>query len=171
MNEKAWIGIKILLKFVPKGAINYIPALVQISTWRLPGDKPSFVPMMAQVIDTYMRHSASMIMSQYSSMYKLSLNSHPAFLVTDVFGHVQSCLSSNAEDIVERRKISASSHVFKGLLLMKHLASGEKRFSLLLLVSGGWFNHLACHYTVNTYETDCIAIWLRQNLWQDIPVE
>ena len=30
MNENAWILINISLKFVPKGPINNIPALVQI---------------------------------------------------------------------------------------------------------------------------------------------
>ena len=35
-----WISIKISLKFVPKGPINNIPALVQIMAWRRPGDKP-----------------------------------------------------------------------------------------------------------------------------------
>ena len=40
MNENEWISIKISLKFVPKGPINNIPALVQIMTWRRPGDKP-----------------------------------------------------------------------------------------------------------------------------------
>ena len=30
LNENAWISIKISLKFVPKGSINNIPALVQI---------------------------------------------------------------------------------------------------------------------------------------------
>ena len=39
-NENVWIPIKISLKFVPKGTNNYIPALVQIMAWRLPGDKP-----------------------------------------------------------------------------------------------------------------------------------
>ena len=39
-NENVWIPIKILLKFVPKGPINTIPALVQIMAWRRPGDKP-----------------------------------------------------------------------------------------------------------------------------------
>ena len=32
--------IKISLKFVPKGPINNIPALVQIMAWGRPGDKP-----------------------------------------------------------------------------------------------------------------------------------
>ena len=40
LNENVWIPVKISLKFVPKGAINNIPALVQIMTWRRSGDKP-----------------------------------------------------------------------------------------------------------------------------------
>ena len=46
LNENVWISIKISLKFVPKGLINNIPALVQIMTWRRPGDKPLSEPMM-----------------------------------------------------------------------------------------------------------------------------
>ena len=34
LNENAWILNNILLKFVPKGPINNIPALVQIMAWR-----------------------------------------------------------------------------------------------------------------------------------------
>ena len=45
-NENVWISIKISLKFVPKGPINNIPALVQIMAWRRPGDKPLSEPMM-----------------------------------------------------------------------------------------------------------------------------
>ena len=40
VNENVKISIKISLKFVPKGPINNIPALVQIMAWRRPGDKP-----------------------------------------------------------------------------------------------------------------------------------
>ena len=39
-KENVWIPTKISLKFVPKGPINNIPALVQIMAWRSPGDKP-----------------------------------------------------------------------------------------------------------------------------------
>ena len=46
LNENVWISIKISLKFVFKGPINYIPALVQIMAWRRPGDKPLSEPMM-----------------------------------------------------------------------------------------------------------------------------
>ena len=46
LNENVWITIKISLKFVPKGPINNIPALVQITAWRCPGDKPLSEPMM-----------------------------------------------------------------------------------------------------------------------------
>ena len=40
LNENVEISIKISLKFVPKGPINNIPALVQVMAWRRPGDKP-----------------------------------------------------------------------------------------------------------------------------------
>ena len=39
LNENAWILIKISLKFVPKGPVNNIPALVQIMAWHRSGDK------------------------------------------------------------------------------------------------------------------------------------
>ena len=45
-NENVWISIKISLKFVPKGPINNIPALVQIMACRLNGAKPLSEPMM-----------------------------------------------------------------------------------------------------------------------------
>ena len=46
LNENVIILIKISLKFVPKGPINNIPALVQIMAWRHPCDKPLSEPMM-----------------------------------------------------------------------------------------------------------------------------
>ena len=49
LNENIWIPIKISLKFVPKGSINNIPALVQIMAWRRPGDKPLSEPMMVNL--------------------------------------------------------------------------------------------------------------------------
>ena len=47
-NKNVWISITISLKFVPKGPINNIPALVQIMAWRRPGDKPLSEPMMVR---------------------------------------------------------------------------------------------------------------------------
>ena len=46
LNENAWMSIEISLKFVPKGPINKLPALVQIMAWRRSGDKPLSEPMM-----------------------------------------------------------------------------------------------------------------------------
>ena len=48
-NENVWISIKISLKFVPKGSVYNIPALVQIMAWRRPGDKPLSEPMMGSL--------------------------------------------------------------------------------------------------------------------------
>ena len=44
-NENVWISLKIVLKFVLKGPINNIPALVQIMACRLEGAKPLSEPM------------------------------------------------------------------------------------------------------------------------------
>ena len=49
LYEDVWIPIWISLKFVPKGPINNIPALVQIMAWRRPGDKPLSEPMMVRL--------------------------------------------------------------------------------------------------------------------------
>ena len=46
LNENDRISIKISLKFVPKGSINNILALVQKMAWRWPGDKPLSESMM-----------------------------------------------------------------------------------------------------------------------------
>ena len=61
VNGNVWISIKISLKFVPKGPINNITALVQITALRQWCDKPSSGPMMAYFSDAYMRHSAWMV--------------------------------------------------------------------------------------------------------------
>ena len=50
VNENVKISIKISLKFVPKGPINKIPALVKIMAWRRPGDKPLPQPMMISLL-------------------------------------------------------------------------------------------------------------------------
>ena len=49
LNENVWIPIKISMKFVPKGPINNIPALVQIMAWGRPGDKPLSELMMVNL--------------------------------------------------------------------------------------------------------------------------
>ena len=50
VNENVWISINISLKFVPRGPINNIPALVQIMAWRRSGDKPLSEPMMDSLL-------------------------------------------------------------------------------------------------------------------------
>ena len=49
LNENVIISIKMSLKFVPKGLINNIPALIRIMGWRRPGDKPLSEPMMVSL--------------------------------------------------------------------------------------------------------------------------
>ena len=49
LNENVWSSIKMSLKFVRKGPINNIPALVQIMAWRRSGDKPLSEPIMVRL--------------------------------------------------------------------------------------------------------------------------
>ena len=46
VKENVLISIRISLKFVPKGTVNNIPALVQLMAWRQVGDKSLSEPMM-----------------------------------------------------------------------------------------------------------------------------
>ena len=56
LNKNIRISIDSSLKFVPKGQINNIPALVKIMAWRRIGDKPLSEPMLTRFTDAYMRH-------------------------------------------------------------------------------------------------------------------
>ena len=49
LNDNIRISTEISLKFVPKGPINNILALVQIMAWRRLGDKPLSEPMMVSL--------------------------------------------------------------------------------------------------------------------------
>ena len=60
LNEKFWILTKISLRFVPKGPIDYNPALIKIMAWRQIGDKPLSELMLTRFTDAYMRHWAEM---------------------------------------------------------------------------------------------------------------
>ena len=48
LNENIRISTKDSMKFVPKGLINNIPALVLIMAWRRPGDKPLSEPTLVR---------------------------------------------------------------------------------------------------------------------------
>ena len=50
VNENILIFTKISLKFIAKGPINNIPALVQVMAWRGPGNKPLSEAMMARLL-------------------------------------------------------------------------------------------------------------------------
>ena len=50
LNENVSIPIKISLRFVPKGPINNIPAMIQIMAWRRQGDKPLSKPMLVSLL-------------------------------------------------------------------------------------------------------------------------
>ena len=50
LDEIVYISVKISLKFVSKGPINNIPALVQIMAWRHPCTQPLSEPMVVNLL-------------------------------------------------------------------------------------------------------------------------
>ena len=82
LNKNIWILINISLKFVPKGQINNIPALVQIMAWCRPGDKPLSEPVMvnllmhissvAKKLSWLIRHLSGGLCIFYSNLWNLS---------------------------------------------------------------------------------------------------
>ena len=59
LTENACISILISVKFIHRGSINNMLALVQIMDWRGTGAKPLSEPMMTLFTDACMRLSAS----------------------------------------------------------------------------------------------------------------
>ena len=57
--KSVWNSINISLKCVPVSPINNKPTLVQIMAWRRTGETPLSEPMLACLIDAYMRRPAS----------------------------------------------------------------------------------------------------------------
>ena len=53
MNEKFCISILFSLKFVPRGPIDNMPALVQVMTWHRVDNKPLSESKLTQVFGAY----------------------------------------------------------------------------------------------------------------------
>ena len=84
LNENIWFPITISLKFVPRGLINNIPALVQIMAWRRPGDKPLSDPMMVS-LPTYIYIRRSSSMSYLKRILPSFVYDHHSFISTCFF--------------------------------------------------------------------------------------
>ena len=70
LNENVWISLKIPLKFVSKGPINNIPALVQIMAWRRPGDWP-LSELMLVFVPTHICVTRPQWDNNHSAEYKI----------------------------------------------------------------------------------------------------
>ena len=76
LNENVWISNKISMKFVPKGPINNIPALVQIMAWCQPGDKPLSEPMMVSLLTHMYVTRPQWVKSGILYLHKKLINTH-----------------------------------------------------------------------------------------------
>ena len=108
LNENIQISKKISLKFVPKGPINNIPALVQIMAWRRPGDNPLSEQMMVTLLtnicvtrpqwvnsgsDHYYEKRNTLFYFRPSWKTKLGANSWLFRIVPIVMHSIKACMS------------------------------------------------------------------------------
>ena len=184
LNENVWIPIKISVKFVPKGPINNIPALVQIMAWRRPGDKPLSESMMVS-LPTHIcvtRPHELTAMDTFSQNGKLHGNSNrqyvtfsePSPLITDQRGlswatrHGTDTSSQTLtwwrhqmEIFSALRAVCAGNSPVPGEFPLKGQWRGALMFSLIWVWIIGW---------VNNRETQSRPLWRHCNgLRQNVP--
>ena len=88
VNENAEISIKISLKFVPKGPITNISALVQIMAWRRLGDKPLSEPMVISLL-THICVTRPQWVISLTAFLDISFSNTIQWLVPRVFQWIQ----------------------------------------------------------------------------------
>ena len=81
-----FILIKISLKFVLKGPIENIPALVYIMAWRRIGNKPLSEPIQTRSTDAYMQHYGKMELRNIQPVPIFSMLSFKIFVRRERFG-------------------------------------------------------------------------------------
>ena len=92
-NENVRISIKISLKFVPKGPINNIPALVQIKAWRRSGDKPLSEPIMVSLPTNICVNRPQWVNSTLPFKYTYWRNNHHLkVFLSKIFGYLNTIL-------------------------------------------------------------------------------
>ena len=83
------------MKFIPKGMINNIPALVQTMAWRRPGDKPLSEPTMTYFADAYS------ISQEICTWFCCALLCCGYAIVHEVFIHIhQECVAGTGAIVI-----------------------------------------------------------------------
>ena len=80
-KENVWISINFSLKFVPKGSISNIPALVQIMAWRRLGDKPLSEPMLTYFPTHKCVSRPQWVNAKYCGLYTRGVNTLSIFWI------------------------------------------------------------------------------------------
>ena len=97
LNENVWISLKISLKFVPKGPINNIPALVQVMAWCWLDDKPLSEPIMVRLpthICITRPQWVTVVGQSFSNLVEIWLNW--LHILCIYLSHLMSCLSDSS---------------------------------------------------------------------------
>ena len=125
LNENVWTLIKISLKFVPKGLINNIPALVQIMAWRHPGDKPLSEPMMVSLLTHICITRPKWVNGMYS--------------VNFTHGNQLKWYSiHNSIIFIQLEMLSESPYVNINLIFLKNIHNGRPIVNIRQPIHGPW---------------------------------
>ena len=116
VNENVRLLFEISLKFVPKGPINNIPALVQIMAWRRPGDKPLSEPMMV-CLPTHI----CITQPQWVNGCQLTITEIPTIRTRQqhVFFFIMRNPISTSKDSLTLKCAHVSPHLFPGCIFNK----------------------------------------------------
>ena len=100
LNENLWIWIKISLKFVPKGQVNNIPALVQIMALHRPGGKPLSESIMVSLLTQICVNRPQWVNRSFKIQIKENIKDPRHWpLWSPVIGKSPSRIASNAENV------------------------------------------------------------------------
>ena len=133
LNGNVWIAIKTSLKFVPKGPINNILALVQIMAWRWPGEKLLSEPMLVIDWRIYRRLWASMRQYAFSTAMILHATAWITCIIIGLFkvelinstAFIPTLHISEAQTVVNKYRIlqfSIHNHYLVCLFLVSKIA-------------------------------------------------
>ena len=148
LNENVWILNKISLKFVSRGQMNNIPALVQIMAWRRPGEQPLSEPLKVSLL----RHIC---------VTRSNLRSQVCY-PTVVFQSLQLIIPVVFGVLVKPFAASVSVHFltynyFSQLFCKFHI---EKSFSVTFIYSNIYtHNHLDYSWYINTVFRITLLCW------------
>ena len=158
LNENVGISIEISLKFILKGPMNNIPALVQIMARHRPGDRPLSQPMMI-ILGAHICITRSQWVKEWMNRYK----NHPTQLI---IGFQISMLVLKPRVMINGRVITSQGKLHVDIRLCRY-----RRWRILMnedtediIETKGPFQSKCAQYWKSS-DKDMTAWWLTNHIY------